>query len=127
MDFRLEEAIYAWMEKEKMLNDADIISIGGAGKILSEDSDLAGAKELLAQIALSKHLHNIQTVYLLHHTDCGAYGGRTAFRDRDEEREKHRTDMAKEKKSIEMHVKDIKVIPVLADIAEDGAIEIARV
>lgn len=53
--------------------DYDLVSIAGAGKdLLSENS--AERDFILKQISISKKLHNIQTVYILMHDNCGAYG-----------------------------------------------------
>lgn len=127
MDFRLTKAIDAWMEKEHIMNDADILSIGGAGKPLSDDPDSPVAKMLLDQLTLSKRLHNIQTVYLIHHTDCGAYGGHSAFESREKEKQTHRADMEKEIQMIGAVISGVSVVPMLADIHEDGTVLIERV
>jgi carbonic anhydrase len=53
--------------------DYDLVSIAGAGKdLLSENS--AERDFILKQISISKKLHDIKTVYVLMHDNCGAYG-----------------------------------------------------
>lgn len=91
MDFRLTRDIQRWLEEKQLVNDCDIISVAGAGKDLIENS-----KGFVAtQISLSVQLHHIQKVLLMHHLDCGAYGGSAACKDRSEEIYKHKSELEK--------------------------------
>ncbi len=58
----------------------DVISIAGGAKALASPADDAERDYVIAQIALSMRLHECKRVILTLHSDCGAYGGRTTFR-----------------------------------------------
>ncbi len=124
MDFRLTKAIHGWMENMNILNDCDVISIAGVVKAIARDKDSAESKYILSQIGLSKKLHQIQTIYLIHHTDCGAYGGHEAFNDLEQEKSRHIEDMNISKVVIEELVSDVEVKLVLADMKPDGRIDV---
>jgi carbonic anhydrase len=122
MDFRFGSAIKGHLEDQALLDDCDIVSLAGAAKNIaapSSDADLATA---MKQVELSKKLHDIKTVVLMNHTDCGAYGGRKAFADRDVERAQHTADMEKAGEAIRAKYPDLQIRIVLADIEEDGSI-----
>lgn len=84
LDFRLNEAIQQWLQKNHLANNCDLVSLAGAVKNL---------KIVLGQIEISQRLHGISEVILMNHTDCGAYGGRAAFADSEEERARHQQDL----------------------------------
>ncbi|MBD3311716.1 MAG: hypothetical protein GF349_04490 [Candidatus Magasanikbacteria bacterium] len=127
MDFRLTKAINNWMEEKNIMNDCDIISIAGVVKEIALNKDSEAAKFILSQIELSKKLHDIQTLYLIHHTDCGAYGGHSAFDDLEEEKNKHIKDMNAAKVIIEENIDGVQVKLVLADMKDDGVIDIGEI
>jgi carbonic anhydrase len=78
MDFRLGPALDRFLEAQDLGGDCDVVSLAGAAKGFTDDEsrDL-----LMKQIDISKRLHGIEEVYLMSHTDCGAYGGKKAFAD----------------------------------------------
>ena len=116
IDFRLTKMINSWMEEKGIMNDCDVISIAGISKNIAEENFL------LSQIKLSADLHKIQTLYLIHHTDCGAYGGQTAFPDLETEKKKYIDDMNKAKEIINKELPDLEVKLMLANV-EDGKIK----
>lgn len=118
MDFRLGPAIKKFMEEHGLLGDADIVSVAGAAKNL----DLS-----LGQIELSVKLHSIKTVILMNHTDCGAYGGRSAFASEEDERQAHIKDMETAKQEVLAHFPNLEVQLWLAVIDERDQVKIERV
>lgn len=52
--------------------DYDLVSVAGAGKDLLSDNK-AERDFILKQINISKNLHDIKTIYILMHDNCGAY------------------------------------------------------
>jgi len=124
MDFRLTDAINKWMEEKNIMNDCDMISVAGIVKVIADNPDSPEAKYVLKQFELSKKLHNTQTLYIMHHTDCGAYGGHKAFASLDEEKAKYKADMEKAREVIKTVVPNLEVRFVLADIRDDGSVEI---
>jgi carbonic anhydrase len=90
MDFRLGPELVKHLERENLTNDADIVSLAGAAKnFLDPDS----INIMMKQIDISRRLHGTTEVHIMNHTDCGAYGGKTAFADEETERAKLIADM----------------------------------
>ena len=120
MDFRLGSAIRDYLNENSLYNDVDIISMAGAAKGLN--SEPAGALE--GQIDLSKRLHTINTVILMNHTDCGGYGGRGAFDSTEAEREHHLAELENAASRLKEKYPELTIKKVLADIKEDGSVNI---
>lgn len=120
IDFRLGSAIRDYMQKNNLYNETDIISYAGATKNINDDA--GGPVE--TQIDLSKSLHSINTVILMNHTDCGGYGGRSAFESAEAEREHHLGELNKAKDRLAAKHPDLTIKLALADIKDDGSINI---
>ena len=73
MDFRLIEKTMDWMKEKNLIGDCDIISLAGASKVLAGSEDIETKKFILKQMEISYNLHHMRKVFLLHHSDCGAY------------------------------------------------------
>jgi len=91
MDFRLTNDVHEWMQKKNLVNDCDIISVAGAAKDIVENPQ----GYVASLVKLSVQLHQTKKIILMHHLDCGAYGGSSAFRSQAEEIDKHRSEMQK--------------------------------
>jgi len=124
MDFRLESAIDEYLLQENLTDNVDIISIAGAAKDLN-DGSMGNAVE--GQLALSKKLHDVQTIILMNHTDCGGYGGRAAFESIEAERDNHASELTKAAEKLAVEYPDVEIKKILADIKEDETIEILTV
>ena len=127
IDFRLTSAIDAWMVEKGIMDDCDVISVAGIGKSIADNPESDDSKYILNQIALSKKLHDIKTLYLVHHTDCGAYGGHGAFEGLKSEKQCYNDDMNKAHKVISAHIPDIEIKHILADMKSDTDIEFVEV
>ncbi len=125
MDFRFHTAIRDFLIAHKLTDQYDVVSLAGASKSLVE-GDVHGAPVLLKQLELSKKLHDIQEVYLIHHTDCGAYGGKAAFASDHAEREKHDADTLAAAAMIRKQEPSLVVHRFLARLAEDGEISFEK-
>jgi len=64
-------------------------------------------------------LHNLQTVILLHHSQCGAYKLVYNFSSPEEEKAKQIEDMQKSKKIILEKFPQLKVRPVWAELKDN--------
>ncbi len=122
MDFRFGEAIKNWLAENHLLNDCDIVSLAGAAKGLANPRSAAEKEIILKQLEISSSLHKISQVILMHHTDCGAYGGRDAFESGEAEYNQHADDMKKAKELILNKFSDLEVKTVLAKINPLGQI-----
>jgi carbonic anhydrase len=69
----------------------DWVRAGGSTRNLLAADDTR--KFLLDQLRASIRLHQTARLLLLNHSDCGAYGGRAAFRDAQEEAQRHWNDL----------------------------------
>jgi carbonic anhydrase len=123
MDFRLGSAVREYLEANNLYNDVDIISLAGAAKDIAQTDDSVAE----TQVDLSKKLHDIKTVILMNHTDCGGYGGRAAFDSDEAEREGHVADMRAAKAKIVAKHEGVEVKIALAKIGEGGAVEIEEI
>ncbi len=119
MDFRLTKDIHKWMEEKGIINDCDVISIAGISKAIADNPDSEESKFILNQIGLSIKLHSTKTLYIMHHTDCGAYGGHQAFVSLDEEIAKYKSDMERSGNLIKRYFPNLEIKYVIADIKMD--------
>jgi carbonic anhydrase len=72
----------------------DPIRIAGGTKYLASSDDEANRTFVLEQIRISMRLHETKTVILMLHSDCGAYGGLTAFsEDAEKEAQNHQAEL----------------------------------
>jgi carbonic anhydrase len=124
MDFRLGRAIKNYLETNNLLNNADLVSAAGGVKNLVNPQSRNDADFVMRQIEISKRLHGIKKVILLSHTDCGAYGERTAFADEQAELECHIQDLKKAESLIKQKFPDLEIQLNLAKISPDGEITI---
>lgn len=123
LDFRLQKAIDDWMIKNNLSGDCDMISVAGAGKDLVANPD----GFVSVQVSLSVKLHATKTVLLMHHTDCGAYGGHSTFENLDAEKKFQISEMKKAGEIIQSKNPGIKIKMLLADIKDDGVVEIEEI
>ena len=124
MDFRLGPAIRDYLNSNDLYGQIDIISVAGAAKDIAqiEEGDVEG------QVGLSKKLHEIGTVILMNHTDCGGYGGRAAFKSAEAEREVHLADMRTAKAKLLVKYPELNVKLILAVMSEeDGSVVMEEV
>ena len=107
IDFRFRAKIAEWIKNE--LNDqSDLVAIAGVSKaILDEDTRAT----VLKQITIAAQLHEIKTVHLIDHIDCGAYGGSVKF------------DGNKESETA-MHTEELKkAVDIIAEAVPGVAVE----
>jgi hypothetical protein len=72
----------------------DPILVAGGAKCLAGDENESDRQFVLEQVRKSMLLHGTDTVLLMLHSDCGAYGGLAAFEhDTAREAENHRQDL----------------------------------
>ncbi len=126
IDFRLQKDLKSFLASLNLLGDCDVVSIAGAVKSLAQGTTEEQAF-VLKQIEVSAKLHGIQEVYLINHTDCGAYGGRSAFDSAEAERAAHSNDLHKAKESILAKYPDLKVELLLARINEGASADFEKI
>lgn len=127
IDFRFGKAIEKYLEEKNLLGDCDIVAAAGAVKNLVSPKEKSDAEFVLRQIGISKKLHEIQEVMLINHTDCGAYGGASAFTDDSEEFAKHSEDLKKAKEMIREEFPDLGIRMTVARIDASGKIRFEEI
>lgn len=123
IDYRLIKEIRSWMNEQNLLGDCDIVSIAGASKSLIDDQGEVRSF-LLNQIRIAKNLHQITKVFLVHHTNCGAYRSAYNFNTRAEERDKHLEDMDKANEIIRQNFPDLAVVKILAEMKDEEGVKV---
>lgn len=119
IDYRFRSAIRDFLLSNGLKGDYDMVSLAGATKDLVEN-DQHGRALIIKQIDIANRLHGINEVYIIHHMDCGAYGGSSVFASSNEEKKRHTDDMEVAKKIIGEGFSDIKVKKVLARLELKG-------
>jgi carbonic anhydrase len=109
MDFRFQDWVPAKVADLTQANSYDLISYAGGALTLGSD-DAAEREILLSQIRLSSRLHGINSVVLVDHEDCGAYGGSKAFASSDEELACHKGKMTKARVAIAEQLPHLRVL-----------------
>ncbi|HBK33650.1 TPA: hypothetical protein DEP34_01010 [Candidatus Uhrbacteria bacterium] len=115
MDFRLDPELTDYVRSQNLLHDIDVISIAGAAKNIVDDPQ----GFVMTQIGLSVKLHEITEVHLMHHSDCGAYGGSKMFASLEEEKAMHIEQMQKAKEVISTSYPSLIVTMFFAVIGEN--------
>ncbi len=75
IDFRFRPKVSEWID-QTLGGESDLVCLAGSSKSINDESS---QKIILNQLHIASELHGIQTVYILDHIDCGAYGGSDAF------------------------------------------------
>lgn len=117
MDFRFIDSIHKFAESEGLKDNYDYVALAGSAKNLVENGE---ESIILKQIEISSRLHGIKKVYLIHHEDCGAYGGKKAFSSDEEEFGKHKADLETAKGLITNRFSQLEVIKVIAHLKEEA-------
>ncbi|MBU1167819.1 hypothetical protein KKC60_05470 [Patescibacteria group bacterium] len=119
MDHRFQKATHHFIEDGLGIKHYDRVTIAGAGKSLLEPKDDPDYQVLEKQIDLSAHLHKIKKVLIVHHADCGAYGGKKSFGNSDVEEQKHLDDMEAIKQKVLGIIPGVEVIKIYMALTED--------
>lgn len=125
MDFRLMDEIDRYMTEKRGLRDKyDHIVLAGASLGAITDKFPAWNKTFWEHLDVAISLHNIHTVIVMDHRDCGAYKvilGEEAVKDAESEKKLHVEQLAKLKAMIGERYPKLKVETLL--MALDGTVE----
>jgi carbonic anhydrase len=127
MDFRFISAINEYLESKDLMNHCDIVAAAGAAKNFASPEHELDREFLMRQIDIAKRLHGISEVIIINHTDCGAYGGKSAFASKDKEWKKHSGELAVAAQMIKERYPSLAVQTLIADIENSGEIEIKSI
>jgi len=121
MDFRFMKGIRGFLDQNNLTGDCDLVSIAGAMKSVSDpDAPISEKEFVLKQIGLSHDLHQIKHLILMHHLDCGAYGGSSAFESIEAEHERHLADLNKGRDILKAKYPELEIKLVLAKLDENA-------
>jgi hypothetical protein len=94
----------------------DPIRVAGGAKCLAGDESEADRQFVLEQLRKSVNLHGTETVLLMLHSDCGAYGGLAAFdNDAAREAENHRNDLHRAVDFLQSNLPQLNVLGYFVD------------
>jgi len=99
--------------------DCDLITRGGGVQDLVRPEQDGYAGSFLRDLNVSASLHQADTIYLINHENCGAYGSFN-FLSRDDELEKHYDDLRKAKEIILEKVPDKNVLLFFGELEPDS-------
>jgi hypothetical protein len=119
IDFRFWKALHNFVETTLGIHDYDLLSLAGGAKNFANPTEpfLFETTELNAVI--SKRLHHIKKIILTNHIDCGAYGGSSKFKNREEEVEFHKAELERAGKVAGEKFPHLEVIKILVSRRED--------
>jgi len=121
-DFRLHQRkdgrnfIADFIKSEKV--DCDLITRGGDIQDIVRPKGDGYKDSMLRDTEVSSKLHQVKKVYLVSHEDCGAYGGSSAFDNREVEKNQHIADMQEASKIIKEYFSPIDVLLYYAELKE---------
>ncbi|MBP6994167.1 hypothetical protein KBB12_02910 [Candidatus Woesebacteria bacterium] len=93
IDFRFQKFIQKWLSTHMKKKTYDLVGFAGSTKSLPT---------IMKQVKISKSLHHITQVVLIHHEECGAYGAESTPK-------RHAEDLNKAKKRVLRLYPDLQV------------------
>ncbi len=109
IDFRLVKQTAEYMQSLGLGENYDLLSIAGASKEIDNEF-------VQKQIDISVNLHQIKQLFLIHHEDCGAYGGKEKMGSDSEEKEFHIAEMTKAEDYLKSKYPELQVIKIYAQL-----------
>jgi len=125
MDYRLMDDVERYMAGRKLRDRYDHIVLAGASLGALTDRYPAWSRTFWDHVEIARQLHQVHTVILLDHRDCGAYKvilGAEHAKDPATEREAHATQLRRLKAQIATKHPSLKVETLL--MALDGSVEV---
>ncbi|HZD93212.1 MAG TPA: carbonic anhydrase [Candidatus Sulfotelmatobacter sp.] len=94
----------------------DPIRVAGGAKCLAGDESEVDRQFVLEQIQKSIALHGTETVVLMLHSDCGAYGGLSAFENNAvKEADNHRQDLHRALEFLQHKIPQVNIMGYFVD------------
>lgn len=116
LDFRFRRQTLYCIEEAYKMRTFDLAGLPGSSRGMSRESQMA-----ISCVTVPCDLHNIETIIIVHHADCGAYGGSKRFNfDPQAEQEFHEKELRKSKKEILDRYPEKNIILIYAKLVDDG-------
>lgn len=120
-DDRLSESITRWMKDEGIFGTCyDPIFIGGC-QLIAMVSPFVDT--MYSDISFGSGEGNVDTIILMGHTDCAAYGSTQFFTSDAHEIACHEDELRTAIKAVEEHIPDVTVRAVLAIVKGEEVVE----
>lgn len=119
IDFRFWDAIIGYVRDTLGIPDFDLITEAGGVKYIAEEKKPV-LDTLRAELNISFHLHHVNTIILVNHEDCGAYGGKQSFKSDAAEREHHLAHLRSAAEFLRRDHPQARVVALFALFAADG-------
>jgi hypothetical protein len=115
LDFRFRKETRSCIRDSLGIQSFDVIGVPGASKSFNE-----GSRVLRKALKVSYEQHSCREIVVVHHQDCGAYGGSGNFLNSIEEEHYHRDQMRLFEARIKEKYADVTIIKVYARLVDDG-------
>ena len=125
IDFRFHRQV-AEIFKKRGVEKFDLKCDAGGVKYLVADEKPEIRDWILENIKLAKELHHIETVILINHSDCGAYGGNEAFDSEESQFNYHKAQLLKAKTLVAGKFPSLKMQTYFA-LLKDGKVDLLAV
>lgn len=123
-DFRLHDELEIWIRESELSKQRyDLLSSAGASKRLV-DGNAGKRSDFLEDIGHSVSSHQVETIIIFHHSDCGAYALDHRFNSPQEEKEKQLEDMKKARGIILEKHSGVNVILLWGELQDEEGKEI---
>lgn len=122
IDYRFRRAIGQWLDEQGYGDSFDEVSVAGATKSLVQPFSFGDTAFLMKQLEIAVDLHHVSEVILVHHEDCGAYGGKSAFKSDADELGLHNKEMDAAALRIRRAYPKLKITKLFAMIP-DGRVD----
>lgn len=115
-DGRIQRALLEYAESFGGFSDL-VVAPGGVKKFLE---NTAYREKVLEDLAIYSRLHNPSTILVIQHEDCGAYGGKAAFKNSKAEIEHQRRELERAVPILQEYFPDKRII--LGFMSLDGKV-----
>lgn len=119
MDYRLHTSQLADFLRSQGVERWDLRTQQGCSKDLCLGADAGQRQSMIDAVRIAVELHGVQRVFLMNHTDCGAYGGAKAFPSKDAEHEHHAQDLRRARQEILTKFLHLDVQAILISIEDE--------
>lgn len=112
------ERVARLVRAELGVSACDLVAAPGAAKKILEETS---REDMLGAFSIAANLHGVKTIVLVHHEDCGAYGGSKKFPDRDSEQNFHEGALREAAKLVRDRLSDVSVKLFYVHFTPDGS------
>ena len=113
LDFRFRWQTAAFIRQYLNFEPFDLSGLPGASNRINSKS-----KAAVSCFSVPCDLHGVKKIIIVHHQDCGAYGGSEGFNDAKQEQEFHEEELRKSREKILKMYPDQEVILIYARLDE---------